>query len=107
VADPEDPVAGILSDLEDQATLEGSSHLAYAVHDRLVTALGAEDRGVKQAPFYVLAGARMPAVLLEVGFISHEGESHRLRDPGYQDRIAQAIADGVAAFRAEGKRASR
>jgi len=107
LADPEDPVAGILSDLEDQATLEGSSHLAYAVHDRLVTALGAEDRGVKQAPFYVLAGARMPAVLLEVGFISHEAESHHLRDPAYQERIAQAIADGVAAFRAEGKRASR
>jgi N-acetylmuramoyl-L-alanine amidase len=103
LADPEDPVSGILSDLEDQATLDGSSRLAYAVHDRLVSALGAEDRGVKQAPFYVLAGARMPAVLLEVGFISHPSESARLRDAAYQERIAQAIADGVAAFRAQGK----
>jgi N-acetylmuramoyl-L-alanine amidase len=105
--DPDDPVSVILSDLEDQASLEGSSRLAYAVHDRLVTALGADDRGVKQAPFYVLAGARMPAVLLELGFISHAEESAKLRDPAYQDRIADAIAQGVAAFRTQAKRASR
>jgi N-acetylmuramoyl-L-alanine amidase len=105
--DPNDPVAAILSDLEDAASLAGSSRLAYAVHDKLVSALDAEDRGVKQAPFYVLAGARMPAVLLEVGFISHEAESARLRTRAYQDRAAQAIADGIAAFRGETRRASR
>jgi N-acetylmuramoyl-L-alanine amidase len=107
VVDPNDPVAVILSDLEDQASLDGSSRLAYAVHDRLVAALGAEDRGVKQAPFYVLAGARMPAVLLELGFISHAEESERLRDPAYQDRIAEAVVQGVTAFRAQARRASR
>jgi N-acetylmuramoyl-L-alanine amidase len=107
VVDPNDPVAVILSDLEDQASLDGSSRLAYAVHDRLVAALGAEDRGVKQAPFYVLAGARMPAALLELGFISHAEESEKLRDPAYQDRIAEAVAQGVAAFRAQANRASR
>lgn len=105
--DPADPVSAILSDLRDQASLEGSSRLAYAVHEKLVLALGAEDRGVKQAPFYVLAGARMPAVLLEVGFISHGDESARLGDPAYQERIATAVADGVRAFRAEARRASR
>src|SRR5512144_2015323 len=55
---PDDPVAGILSDLEDADALRSSSRLAYAVHEKLVERLGAEDRGVKQAPFYVLAGAR-------------------------------------------------
>jgi len=104
--DPRDPVAAILSDLEDQDALAGSSRLAYAVHDRLVAGLGAEDRGVKQAPFYVLAGARMPAVLLEVGFISHQAEAALLRTAAYQDRIADAVAAGVAAFRRE-TRASR
>jgi N-acetylmuramoyl-L-alanine amidase len=104
--DPADPVAAILSDLEDQDALAGSSRLAYAVHDRLVGALGAEDRGVKQAPFYVLAGARMPAVLLEVGFISHAAEAALLRTAQYQERIAAAVAAGVAAFRQE-TRASR
>ncbi len=107
VADPDDPVAAILSDLEDAASLAGSSRLAYAVHERLVASLGAEDRGVKQAPFYVLAGARMPAVLVEVGFISHEAEAARLRTREYQAKVAAAVADGIAAWRAQARRASR
>jgi N-acetylmuramoyl-L-alanine amidase len=105
--DPDDPVAAILSDLEHAEALRSSSRLAHAVHGRLVAAAGAEDRGVKQAPFYVLAGARMPAVLVEVGFISHEGEAERLASRAHQDRIAAAIADGIAAFRAESRHASR
>lgn len=105
--DPADPVSGILSSLEDAASLEGSSRLAYAVHERMIRALGAEDRGVKQAPFYVLAGARMPAILVEVGFISNPGEAGRLRTKEYQERIAGAVADGVAAWRAMTRAARR
>jgi N-acetylmuramoyl-L-alanine amidase len=97
--DPGDPVAGILQDLEQAAALAGSSRLAYVLHERLVAALGAEDRGVKQAPFYVLAGARMPAVLLEVGFISNGGESQKLLSPAHQEKVAAAIAAGVKAWR--------
>jgi len=106
-ADPDDPVAGILDDLQDAASLQGSSRLAYALHEKLVARLGAEDRGVKQAPFYVLAGARMPAVLLEVGFISHVDEARRLRTREYQEQVAEAVAEGIRAFRAEPRRASR
>ncbi len=106
-ADPNDPVAGILDDLQDAASLQGSSRLAYAIHEKLVAGLPAEDRGVKQAPFYVLAGARMPAVLLEVGFISHREEARKLRSREYQERIAEAVAAGIRAFRAEPRRASR
>lgn len=102
--DPDDPVAAILDDLQSADALSGSSRLAYALHDKLVAALQAENRGVKQAPFYVLAGARMPAVLLEVGFISNEAEAARLRTPEHQERIAQAVAEGVAAWRAAEKR---
>jgi N-acetylmuramoyl-L-alanine amidase len=105
--DPNDPVAGILSSLEDAAVLQQSSRLAYTLHERLVAALQAEDHGVKQAPFYVLAGARMPAVLLEVGFISNEGEAAKLRRREYRDRIADAVAEGIKAFRGETRRASR
>jgi N-acetylmuramoyl-L-alanine amidase len=68
--DPSDPVAGILDDLESTAVLSASSSLAYAVHERLVHLSGGEDRGVKQAPFYVLAGARMPSLLVVVGFLA-------------------------------------
>jgi N-acetylmuramoyl-L-alanine amidase len=105
--DPADPVAAILDDLADANSLRGSSRLAYAVHERLVERLGVEDRGVKQAPFYVLAGARMPAVLLEVGFSSHEDEARRLATREYQDRIAAAVTEGIAAFRRDARRASR
>lgn len=107
VVDPADPVSFILHDLEDAAALQASSRLAYAIHEQLVGALGAEDHGVKQAPFYVLAGARMPAVLLEVGFISNEDESALLRTREYQDRVADAIAAGIAAWRARTRAASR
>jgi N-acetylmuramoyl-L-alanine amidase len=105
--DPDDPVAAILNDLEHAEALRSSSRLAQAVHGRLVSSVGAEDRGVKQAPFFVLAGARMPAVLVEVGFISNAAEAEQLGSRAHQDRIAAAIADGVAAFRAETRHASR
>lgn len=105
--DPDDPVAAILSDLAQADSLQGSSRLAYAVHERLVAALGADDRGVKQAPFYVLAGARMPAVLLEVGFISQDDEAAQLCSRAYQEKAAAAIAAGVQAFRAQTRAAGR
>jgi N-acetylmuramoyl-L-alanine amidase len=53
---------------------------------------------VQQAPLYVLSGVEAPAILVEVGFISHPVEGKRLQDPEYQQRIAQAIADGVKVF---------
>ena len=102
--DPGDPVAAILDDLASADALAGSSRLAYAIHDKLVTALHAENRGVKQAPFYVLAGARMPAVLLEVGFISNAAEVARIKTAEHQEKIAAAIAEGVAAWRAGERR---
>ena len=102
--DPGDPVAAILDDLASADALAGSSRLAYAIHDKLVTALQAENRGVKQAPFYVLAGARMPAVLLEVGFISNAAEVARIKTAEHQEKIAAAIAEGVAAWRAGERR---
>jgi N-acetylmuramoyl-L-alanine amidase len=105
--DPADPVAAILSDLADADTLAGSSRLAYDLHEQLVGSLGAEDRKVKQAPFYVLAGARMPAALLELGFISHPADAARLETRSYQERIAEAVADAVQAWRQETKKARR
>jgi N-acetylmuramoyl-L-alanine amidase len=62
---------------------------------------------VKQAPFYVLAGARMPAVLVELGFISHPEESKVVATRGYQERAADAIAEAVVAYRAEATRLRR
>ena len=101
-ADPNDAVAGILDDLQSSEVLSDSSRLAYALQEKLVGTLKAEDRGVKQAPFYVLAGARMPAVLVEVGFISQEAEAARLRSAPHQEKAAEAIVAGILAWRAQG-----
>jgi N-acetylmuramoyl-L-alanine amidase len=49
----------------------------------------------------------MPAVLLEVGFISNEQEAAKLRRREYRDQIADAVVEGVRAFRGETRRASR
>ena len=97
--DLDDPVAGILESLGNAEALEESSRLAYAIHERLVSRVRAENRGVKQAPFYVLAGARMAAVLVEVGFLSHRLEGRRLSQASYQEEVAAGIAEGVDSWR--------
>ena len=93
-----DTLSFILADLQRSETHADSSRLAYAVHEKLIAATGATNRGVQQAPFYVLMGLDAPAVLVEVGFISHPEEGVKLADPEYQMKVAQAIADGVQAF---------
>ena len=52
------------------------------------------DGGVREAPFWVLVGALMPAVLIEIGYISHPDESQKIANSKYQDRLAKGIADG-------------
>ncbi len=68
------------------------------MHEALITATGAADRGVQQAPFFVLMGLEAPAVLVEVGFISHPEEGAKLADAEYQDSLARAITAGVKVF---------
>lgn len=97
-AAPIDPLEAILEDLARSEAHVDSSSLAIAIHQRLVEATGSRDRGVRQAPFLVLQGARMPAVLVEIGYISHPTESRRLADPAHQQRIARSIADGIVGF---------
>jgi N-acetylmuramoyl-L-alanine amidase len=94
----DDTLAYILADLQRAEAHVDSSRLAYAVHQRLISTTGATDRGVQQAPFYVLMGVEAPAILVEVGFISHPKEGKRLADPDYQDALATSIAGGVDAF---------
>ena len=93
-----DTLAFILADLARSEAHTDSSRLAYAVHQAIIRATHAVDRGVQQAPFYVLTGVEAPAVLVEVGFISHGAEGKRLREAGYQQQMARGIAQGVQAF---------
>lgn len=93
-----DTLAFILADLQKAETHHDSSRLAYAVHEALIESTGAQDRGVQQAPFYVLMGLEAPAVLVEVGFVSHPREGERLADAKYQQQLADGIARGIAKF---------
>jgi N-acetylmuramoyl-L-alanine amidase len=94
-----DLVRSILWDLAQSEFQQESSRLAEALQDSFERALRLPTRGVKQAPFYVLGGAAMPAVLVEIGFISNPQEEERLQDEGYRDRIARALAAGLGAYK--------
>jgi len=89
----------VLWDLAQSAFLKESSDLAETIQDRLNDALHVRNRGIKQAPFRVLMGATMPAVLVEVSFISSPAEEQRLRESAYKDQIAASIAESIRAFR--------
>ena len=56
------------------------------------------DNGVREAPFWVLVGAQMPAVLLEVGYISHPDESARIADEKYQRWMVDGLLEGVSRY---------
>lgn len=56
------------------------------------------DGGVREAPFWVLVGALMPAALIEVGYISHPKESKLIANDKYQQALATGIADGIDAY---------
>jgi N-acetylmuramoyl-L-alanine amidase len=88
----------VLWDLAQSAFLKESSALAEIIQANLNDALDITNRGIKQAPFRVLMGATMPAVLIEVAFISNAEEERRLRDPAFKERLAAAIYDSISRF---------
>jgi N-acetylmuramoyl-L-alanine amidase len=94
----------VLWDLAQGQYLEESSRLAEAIQKQLNEALSVRDRGIKQAPFRVLMGATMPAVLVEVGFISNPAEEKSLKDGEYREKIAQAVSRAVLVFLSDAKR---
>jgi len=76
-------------------SIEVADRISQAVARRL----GMKLLGVKGAPFVVLKGARMPAVLVEVGYLSNAGGERKLKDPSYRQKMAEAIADGIVDFK--------
>lgn len=75
-----------------------SLSLAQMIQDELGRSLGLPSRGIKTASFLVLRENTMPSVLVEAAFISHVQEEARLREEGFRERIAVAIARGITRF---------
>ncbi len=94
----ESVVAGILEDLAQKAYLQDSERLAVAIQLQLNRLGGIKERGVKQAPFIVLRGAAMPAVLVESAFISNPKEEAKLKDPAFLKKLAAAVTAGVRRY---------
>jgi N-acetylmuramoyl-L-alanine amidase len=98
--DPLTDLQLILWDLAQSHHMAESQRLAGLIQEELNKALELRNRGVKQAPFRVLMGAAMPAVLVELGFLSNPREEERLTDPLYRSRLAGALVDAVSRYKA-------
>jgi len=91
-----EPLALILDQLEHAANQRTSQQFAHLTQDTLPEALSVRNRGVLQAPFRVLRGAKMPAILVEIGFLTHREECPKLAKEDYQRQIARALAGSIA-----------
>lgn len=92
----------ILNDLMLNSKINESNNLARTLQNSILDSVHhghqIQDLKVKQAPFYVLIGARMPAVLTEVGFITNPQEHKLLSTAAYREQLAEGIARGIAAY---------
>jgi len=91
------PVASILDSLLLNDAHQVSQRLAIRVQTSLEAITDTGGRGVLQAPFIVLLGAKMPAVLVEIGFVTNEAECEFLTTVEHQRKIARALAAAVLA----------
>ena len=81
--------------------LEQSSSLAGLVEQALRARVEMSPRPVQQAPFRVLVGATMPAVLVEIGYLSNAEQEKALASSAYQDHVTQALFDAIVQFRGQ------
>ncbi|MBW4541310.1 MAG: N-acetylmuramoyl-L-alanine amidase [Myxacorys chilensis ATA2-1-KO14] len=77
---------------------QSGSGLAQAIHRNVLQETGAQDRGVRQARFYVLRYTTMPSVLVEVGFVTGRNDAAKLSTADYRKKMATAIARGVVQY---------
>ena len=95
---PSFTVKQVIWDLLLGRTRSQSRRLASSVCHAMRRDLGAPCRGTKPARFVVLREAQMPAVLVEVGYVTNRTEAARLEDPNYRQTVAESIAEGVIAY---------
>jgi N-acetylmuramoyl-L-alanine amidase len=84
------------------AFIKYSQYLADTVQKSLLNrlrSLDMKDRGVKQGPFWVMVGATMPNILVEMGYISNKYEAKLLQRSTTQTKLATAICDGLVKYK--------
>jgi N-acetylmuramoyl-L-alanine amidase len=89
----------ILWEMAQARYIEASAALAQAVEGALRERVPMSPRAIQQAPFRVLVGANMPAVLVEMGFITNAEQERQLKSESFQTSIVQALVDSIARFR--------
>jgi N-acetylmuramoyl-L-alanine amidase len=94
-------MTSVMQTLAQSAYMRQSQALAEAIEDQFENRVGRRSRGVKQAGFYVLYGASMPSVLIELGFLSHPGEAAYMRSDDGQTYLASAIFRAIRQFKSE------
>jgi N-acetylmuramoyl-L-alanine amidase len=94
-----DALKSILWDLAQSEFQHESSVLAETVLDSMTRSLRLVNRGVKQAGFYVLGGAAMPAVLIEIGFMTNPKEEKKLGTADHREAVARAILAGITDYK--------
>lgn len=87
----------ILGDMQQNAKITESTGFAEILF-RTGESQKLPMRRVAQAPFYVLRGAAMPSVLIEMGFLTNASEAGKLKNAGYQQQMAQALSAGIVEF---------
>jgi len=89
---------GILGDLMVSEHMVESNEFARMAQQALALRDDVRSRGVKQAPFHVLMGVRMPACLVEIGFLSNDRDERELASPARREQIAEALAITILRF---------
>jgi len=72
--------------------------LAALVHPRVIQAMASIDRGIRHGSYRVLRKSRLPAILVECGFLTNPAESVRITDSHSRERLARAIADAILRY---------
>ena len=97
----------ILWEMAQARYIEQSAALAQAVEAALRERVPMSPRAIQQAPFRVLVGANMPAVLVEMGFITNPEQEKQLASDGFQTSVVQALVDSIVRYRDRAAPAAR
>jgi N-acetylmuramoyl-L-alanine amidase len=95
---PPSSVQAVLRSLEKNTYINHAAQLGAIIDREVARQMSQADLGVKQAAFYVLRGAEMPAILIEIGFLTNKSEEHLLESKAYRRRLIKAMEAGILEY---------